>query len=59
MPDLDAGSCKYAHYRTQSVKLARTIADPAGSEEIQAVPVVEVLHLRPPKVDAELMRQQK
>jgi predicted ATPase with chaperone activity len=30
-----------AYHRTQSVKLARTIADPAGSEEIQSMHLAE------------------
>jgi magnesium chelatase family protein len=36
-----------AYHRTQSVKLARTIADLAGSEEIQFTHLVEALHYRP------------
>jgi len=32
------------YHRTRSVKLARTIADLAGSEEIQSVYLVEALH---------------
>jgi len=33
-----------AYHRTRSVKLARTIADLAGSEEIQSAHLVEALH---------------
>jgi magnesium chelatase family protein len=33
-----------AYHRTQSVKLARTIADLVGSEEIQSVHLAEALH---------------
>jgi magnesium chelatase family protein len=33
-----------AYHRTQSVKLARTIADLAGSEEIQSAHLAEALH---------------
>ncbi|HLE90804.1 MAG TPA: hypothetical protein VI753_06620 [Anaerolineales bacterium] len=33
-----------AYHRTQSVKLARTIADLAGSEEIESVHLAEALH---------------
>jgi len=40
-----------AYHRTQSVKLARTIADLAGSEEIQSVHLAEALHLRQTEVD--------
>jgi predicted ATPase with chaperone activity len=36
-----------AYHRTQSVKLARTIADLAGCEEIQSVHLAEALHYRP------------
>jgi predicted ATPase with chaperone activity len=36
-----------AYHRTRSVKLARTIADQAGSEEIQSVHLVEALQYRP------------
>jgi len=35
-----------AYHRTRSVKLARTIADLAGSDEIQSVHLAEALHLR-------------
>jgi magnesium chelatase family protein len=38
------------YHRTQSVKPARTIADLAGSEEIQSAHLAEVLHLRRPKL---------
>jgi magnesium chelatase family protein len=44
-----------AYHRTQSVKLARTITDLAGGEEIQSVHLAEALHAsQPAKVDAEL-----
>jgi magnesium chelatase family protein len=36
-----------AYHRTQSVKLARTNADLAGSEEIQSVQLAEALQYRP------------
>ena len=39
-----------AYHRTQSVKLARTIADLAGCEEIQSAHLAEALHLRPSEV---------
>jgi len=42
-----------AHHRTRSVRLARTIADLAGCEEIQSVQLAEALHLRPSEVDAQ------
>ena len=35
-----------AYHRTRSVKLSRTIADLAGSEDIQPLHLVEALHLR-------------
>ena len=42
------------YHRTQSVKLARTIADLAGSEEIQSVHLAEALHAtQPAEVDAQ------
>lgn len=42
------------YHRTQSVKLARTIADLAGCEEIQSVYLAEALHAtQPTEVDAE------
>jgi len=40
-----------AYHRTRSVKLARTIADLAGSEEIQSVHLAEALRLRQAEVD--------
>ena len=36
-----------AYHRTQSVKLARTVAGLAGSEEIQSAYLAEVLQYRP------------
>jgi hypothetical protein len=33
-----------AYHRTQSVKLARTVADLAGCEEIQSVHLAKALH---------------
>ncbi|HEU0296301.1 MAG TPA: hypothetical protein VFR47_26425 [Anaerolineales bacterium] len=39
------------YHRTRSVKLARTIADMAGSEEIQSAHLAEALYLRQIKVD--------
>src|SRR6266540_4805985 len=42
---LNLSTCAY--HRTQSVKLARTIADLAGSEEIQSVHLAEALQYRP------------
>lgn len=33
-----------AYHRTQSVKLAHTIADLVGTEEIQSVPLAEAVH---------------
>jgi len=39
-----------AYHRTRSVKLARTIADLAGCDEIQSVYLAEALHLRRPKL---------
>jgi predicted ATPase with chaperone activity len=41
-----------AYYRTRSVKLARTIANLAGCEEIKSVQLAEALHLRQSEVDA-------
>jgi len=45
-----------AYHRTQSVKLARTIADLAGSEEIQSVYLAEPLYAsQSSEVDGELI----
>jgi predicted ATPase with chaperone activity len=40
-----------AYHRTRSVKLARTIADLAGNDEIQSVHLVEALHASQPPED--------
>ena len=40
-----------AYHRTRSVKLARTIADLAGSEEIQSAHLAEALHASQPSED--------
>lgn len=40
-----------AYHRTRSVKLARTIADLAGCEEIQSAHLAEALHFRPTEGD--------
>ena len=45
MTKLNLSACAY--HRTQSVKLARTIADLAGSEEIQSFHLAEALQYRP------------
>jgi predicted ATPase with chaperone activity len=43
-----------AYHRTQSVKLVHTIADLAGSEEIQSAHLAEALHAtQPAEVDAQ------
>jgi magnesium chelatase family protein len=34
------------------LKLSHTIADLAGSDEIQSVPLAEEMHLWPPEIDA-------
>ena len=48
------------YHRTRSVKLARTIADLAGCEEIQFVHLAEALHAsQPAEVDVELILGQK
>ncbi|MDO8754687.1 MAG: hypothetical protein Q7J80_12385, partial [Anaerolineales bacterium] len=39
--------CTAQCHRTRSVKLARTIADLAGSDEIQSTHLAEALHYRP------------
>jgi len=45
-----------AYHRTQSVKLARTIADLAGSEEIQSAHWVEALYAsQSPEADNRIM----
>jgi hypothetical protein len=43
-----------AYHRTRSVKLARTIADLGGSEEIGSVHLAEALHLRQAKVNGRI-----
>ena len=45
MSQLNLSACVY--HRTQSMKLARTIADLAGSEEIQSPHLTEALQCRP------------
>ena len=40
-----------------SLKLARTIADPVGSEDIQSAHLAEALHLRSPAVDDGIIRK--
>jgi magnesium chelatase family protein len=43
-----------AYHRTRSLKLARTIADLGGSEEIGSVHLAEALHLRQIKVNGRI-----
>jgi len=45
MRQLNLSACVY--HRMRSVKLARTMADLAGSEEIQSAHLAEVLQYRP------------
>ncbi|HEX9387067.1 MAG TPA: hypothetical protein VF918_12165 [Anaerolineales bacterium] len=42
-----AGVCTAQCHHTRSVKLACTIADLAGSDEIQSAHLAEALHYRP------------
>jgi len=43
-----------AYHRTRSVKLARTVADLAGCEEIQSVHLAEALQYRPKLIHSTL-----
>ena len=46
-----------AYHRTRSVKLARTIADLAGSEEIGSVHLAEALHASRPAEDDDGLKE--
>lgn len=52
MTQLNLSACAY--HRRRSVKLARAIADLAGSEEIQSAHLAEPLYLRSTEIDVEL-----